>query len=183
MTAPEILTLLRARGVKLATEGSVLRWRPKTACTPDEVEALKKRKWSIITWLQPAPEHECRECNGGHFWRHARYGHWICSRCHPAPVPGLIAEEQVGESVAIAPNWDPATEELVSWFTDEGQHRIPRGPFDLAPWIRITNPMKFKSAVLADIAAGTSGPRHRYGALTDDLIRLWKLLHEDGGRL
>ena len=54
---------------------------------------------------EPDPSRPCYCCGFGFFWRRAG-GPWVCSNCHPAAVPSLVAERRVG--VARVPGQRPA---------------------------------------------------------------------------
>jgi TubC N-terminal docking domain len=56
MTAAALVESLRARGVHLRVVGDRIRYRPASALTPADLEALKERKVEILRLLaQPAP--------------------------------------------------------------------------------------------------------------------------------
>jgi hypothetical protein len=97
---------------------------------------------------------------------------------HEAPSPAVPAPPRTPQSQH---DWDPEIAALIRWFIDDGQHRIPDEPFQLCPWIEVTNPNRFKEALLFDISMGTDGSRYRCGGLTDDLRRLKEKLNEPIG--
>ena len=74
--------------------------------------------------------------------------------------------------------WDPEASDLIRWFLDEGQRRIPSEPFQLSPWQRVVDPGLFKEAILFDVSLGPTGPRNHCGAVIADLKRLKELFGE-----
>lgn len=93
MSALQVIEDLRARGIEICAVGNRLRWKPKSALTPDESTVLRERKFEILRWLAAAPSAPCRICRGVRYWRHAQHGHWNCCTCHPPPRPALVGEE------------------------------------------------------------------------------------------
>lgn len=51
MTALDLLATLQARGVELVAAGDRLRWRPREALTPVEVERLRDHKAQLLRLL------------------------------------------------------------------------------------------------------------------------------------
>jgi len=93
--------------------------------------------------------------------------------CHPPADLKSVVQETVAEGLEEEPGeWDEETGELVTWFIETGQHRIPPEPFHLVHWLHVFGPDKFREAILSDINSGPDGPRNRYGALRADLKRL-----------
>ena len=119
------------------------------------------------------PSVPCFCCRGTRFWKHAQVHHWVCWTCHPPADRKDVAQELDVEGPEEEPGeWDEETGELVTWFIETGQYRIPSEPFHLVPWIHVSGPDKFREALLFDISSGPRGPRNRYGALREDLKRL-----------
>ncbi len=61
---------------------------------------------------------------------------------------------------------------IVEWFLSA---EPPATPFKLKQGITITDPARWWADIIADIAAGPEGPRARYGALQDDVMRAWQM--------
>ena len=76
----------------------------------------------------------------------------------PAEPPKPKAEPQArrGRRRRVEP--DPATEELIRWFSDN-RERLPTEPYRLTPWQNIVNPTRFYQALSRDIDAYPDGPR------------------------
>lgn len=94
MTAAELVTTFRARGVTLVADGEVLRCRPKSALNEDDLAILRSRKPEILAYLRrvlaPAPPLACFSCRGRRFWRSV-HGAVVCAACHPPADPSLFA--------------------------------------------------------------------------------------------
>jgi tubulysin polyketide synthase-like protein len=197
--AASLLQELASLDIVLQPEGSDLKYdAPKGRLTPDLFDRIRRHKPALIELLrvrepiwvasdrsdvQPRAERVCHVCGGAHFWRHAQYGHWLCSRCHPPSCPDVVGD-QVGQEPPAAQTgaWGPGLEPLVNWFLKTGQHRIPNEPFRLTPWIEVTQPDRFREAILFDISRGPDGPRNRFGALEEDLRRIHaQFFHHEKG--
>ncbi len=77
-------------------------------------------------------------------------------------------QSETSEAVAAWGDLAP----IVEWFLSAAP---PAEPFILKPAIRITNPARWWHDIKLDIATGPAGPRARYGALQDDVMRAWRM--------
>jgi len=125
------------------------------------------------------PTKPCCWCQGTRHWKHAHHGHWVCARCHPPSNQDNVGEEISVEQDQEPDEWDEETGELVAWFLEKGQHKLPSEPFSITSWYRVTDPGKFKESLLHDLSCGPKGPRSKYGALRDDLGRIRDLLEKE----
>ena len=99
------------------------------------------------------------------------------------PFPTLMAEERGEDREPARPSdWGPALAPVVRWFLEEGQLRLPAKPFKLAPWLHVTHPERFKQSMLFHLKLGPGGPRNQYGAVREDLKRLFQLFGTSTGR-
>ena len=94
MTAVEVVSRLQARGLTLVADGDVLRCRPGSALTPEDLDTLKSMKAEVLAALRrevspPLSPVRCFACRGSQFWRSV-YGVVICGRCHPPADAQLI---------------------------------------------------------------------------------------------
>ena len=79
-------------------------------------------------------------------------------------VMAVLVENEVER-----PGWDEDTAALARWFLTAVP---PAEPFDLCRGVTILDPARWWQSIRADIAAGPTGPRARYGALQGDLRKL-----------
>ncbi len=89
-------------------------------------------------------------------------------RSHKAEVIDLLVTERASR---VASQWGDLAS-IVEWFLGATP---PAEPFKLKQGITISNPQCWWRDVALDIARGPEGPRARYGALQDDLNRLWRM--------
>ncbi len=89
-------------------------------------------------------------------------------RCHKAEVIDLLVTERASR---VASQWGDL-EPIVEWFLGATP---PAEPFKLKQGITITNPQHWWHDITLEIAAGPEGPRARYGALQDDVMRAWRM--------
>lgn len=75
--------------------------------------------------------------------------------------------------------WNPETAELIVWFLDEGQHRIPDEPFNFTPWKHCVDPKRCMESILFDISLEPGKTRLRHGTFRADLRRLKELFGEE----
>ena len=61
---------------------------------------------------------------------------------------------------------------IVTWFLST---EPPAEPFSLKQGVTISSLQRWWRDIEADIAAGPEGTRARYGALQDDLMRVWQM--------
>ena len=69
----------------------------------------------------------------------------------------------------LADAWDTETAAHVRWFLTTPP---PTETFELQKGVTVLDPARWWQAIRNDIAAGTAGPRARYGALQGDLRRV-----------
>ena len=105
MTAAALVATLLARGVTLTSDGHLLRCRPKSALTKDDLAALRERKLEVIGYLRAEAGRltgkvRCYACRGSRFWR-STYGEIVCGRCHPPADASLVLEW-----IGLAPEGD-----------------------------------------------------------------------------
>ncbi len=67
--------------------------------------------------------------------------------------------------------WDASTAELIDWFQSHWE-RLPTKPFGLKPGVQVVDVALFYRSLNTDISSGPTGPRAKYGGLTDDLEKL-----------
>ena len=89
-------------------------------------------------------------------------------RDHKSAVIDLLVTERASR---VASQWGDLAP-IVKWFLNA---EPPTAPIKLKQGITISNPQRWWADIAADIAAGPEGPRARYGALQDDLWRLWQM--------
>ena len=82
-----------------------------------------------------------------------------------------VGTEPVEPETGDAARWGDLAP-IVEWFLGSTP---PAEPFILKPAVRITNPRRWWRDIATDVAAGPQGPRARYGALQDDLWRIWRM--------
>ncbi len=95
MTAVEVVTRLQERGFTLLADGDVLRCRPGSALTPEDLNTLTSMKAQILGALRAgtapkSPPVKCFACRGSRFWRSV-YDVIVCARCHPPADLSLVA--------------------------------------------------------------------------------------------
>lgn len=97
MTAQALVEQFRARGVTLRPDGDLLRFRPKSALTPEDLALLRQRKPEILDYLRaqasPSPTEKvvCFCCHERRFWV-STHGVTVCAKCHPPPYPDMVVE-------------------------------------------------------------------------------------------
>jgi hypothetical protein len=104
MKADVLIAALQARGVTLVADGDMVRYRPKSACTPEDLDLLRRHKSELLVTLTNAPKAgeianpaptarpaKCMACQNRRFWRSV-HGVVICAKCHPPAAPSLVAE-------------------------------------------------------------------------------------------
>ncbi len=69
--------------------------------------------------------------------------------------------------------------DLIPWFM-QNCDRLPRDPFQLFRWSRVSEPGRFYKYLQRDIAAGPSDPRQKFGGLRTHLSRLRELFGNEG---
>ena len=93
----------------------------------------------------------------------------------PVPLSHALGTGTVGQAVAGS-TWDDEDwrrlAPIVEWFLIA---EPPAEPFLLKQGIRITDPARWWRNTIIDIRQGPEGPRARYGALQDDLWRVWRM--------
>lgn len=93
MTAVELVASLRARGVTLVPDGDLLRCRPKSGLTEDDLALLRSRKPEILAYLRSAASDThpvtCFACRSRRFWRSVN-GAFTCGVCHPPASHDLV---------------------------------------------------------------------------------------------
>ena len=104
MTADQIITDLRARGVQLIADGSWLRCRPRSRLTEADLDTLREIKPAVLARLREERVASpvkviCHACNSTTFWR-SIHGPIVCGVCHPPATPRLI-EKWIGSSAEI----------------------------------------------------------------------------------
>jgi hypothetical protein len=109
MTAVELVTALRRRGVELVTDGARLGFRPAGSLTAEERAALIAAKAEVLSllreedsesaeaadgWADGAPDGPCRLCGSAlawvEEWPAAGEARWLCPRCMAQPAPSLV---------------------------------------------------------------------------------------------
>ena len=74
MTTAALIAELQARGVTLVPDGDLLRCRPKSSLTEDDLAALRTNKPEVLRLLRKE-EYEatfrivCHSCRSRRFWR------------------------------------------------------------------------------------------------------------------
>ncbi len=89
-------------------------------------------------------------------------------RDHKTAVIDLLVAERTSRDAA---QWGDLVA-VVNWFLNA---EPPATSFKLKQGITINNPQRWWRDIALDIAAGPEGPRARYGALQDDLWRVWRM--------
>ena len=97
MTAGHLVAELRDRGVELRVDGDLLRCRPKSALSAEDLAKLRARKQEVLAYLRR--EHArrqtgrlvCYACKTSRFWL-SIHGVTVCAKCHPPGSPDLVAE-------------------------------------------------------------------------------------------
>ncbi len=64
--------------------------------------------------------------------------------------------------------------DLFDWVQGLTVADLPPAPFDFDGW-QVRDPAKFLAALQGDARSGSQSPREKYGAVTDDLRRLFQL--------
>lgn len=95
MTGLEVVAHLQERGFTLVADGDVLRCRPGSALTPEDLDTLRSMKADVLAALRAgpvptAPPVTCFACRGTRFWR-SLYNVFVCARCHPPADLSLVA--------------------------------------------------------------------------------------------
>lgn len=101
MGVASLLADIKARGILLSTDGNTIRWKPKSALSPEEVEILRKCKAVAIGLLvarrnradplrvPPGPDCPCpaHPLLPAGWWERPPQagGGWVCKLCHPNP--------------------------------------------------------------------------------------------------
>ena len=151
--AIELLEELQAQDVHITLIGRKLKINaPKGTLNPVLVERLRALKSDLLEELVHSKDNY-KEKDRHH--RHHRHS----------------PSEEVGEKSL----WDPETSDLVQWFLEEGQHRIPTEPFQLTPWQRVVDPELFKESIHFGISMGPDKVGQWRGTFTADLRRLKEL--------
>jgi hypothetical protein len=95
-----------------------------------------------------------------------------CEKPLAAPLPSLPIVPRITA-------WPDDVQQHIDWFNSwEGTSQ----PFTLYPWIKITDPSVYFASLRADLSAGPRGTRARYGAVQDDLQRLYELFGTESKR-
>ena len=92
-SAAALVDELRRRGVELRAEGDRLRYRPVSAVTPEDVEALRRHKSELLAILAPPPP-DPAEVARRVITFSAQLAEWVASGRQSAPVfavPGVLA--------------------------------------------------------------------------------------------
>jgi hypothetical protein len=90
MTVAELVTDLRARGVRLTVEGGRLTYdAPKGVVKPSELEELRSHRAELLAYLKAQaanttadPAGPCPACGAGQFWQLPGEP-WHCRHCEP----------------------------------------------------------------------------------------------------
>lgn len=128
---------------------------PKGILTRELIERIRERKAEILSAKNTHPHMISSEKD-----RHHRHDRHQGARC-AVPVPSRFPQ---------SPHcWHPETAELIHWFIEEGQHRIPTKPFHLAPWMEVVDPEEFKKSLHFYISLGPDWITNRNGKLHEDL--------------
>ena len=95
MTAELLIADLRARGVVLVADGPLLRCRPRSALTEDDLATLREIKPAVLAHLRiedtaSRKKVVCHACKSTRFWR-SIHGPVVCGVCHPPASPSLVA--------------------------------------------------------------------------------------------
>ena len=96
MTSAALIADLRSRGVTLVPDGDLLRCRPKSSLTKDDVAALRANKPEVLRLLRKeqragSSQIVCYSCRSRRFWR-SIYGPVTCAVCHPPAAEHLVQE-------------------------------------------------------------------------------------------
>ena len=95
MTAGLLVAELRERGVELRADGDLLRCRPKSALTPEDLTKLRARKLEVLAYLRRELSRKqtgrvvCYACKTSRFWL-SIHGVIVCGLCHPPASPDLV---------------------------------------------------------------------------------------------
>jgi hypothetical protein len=96
MTAADLITTFRARGVELMPVGERLRVRPAEGLTKTELDALRAHKAEVLRLLTgeaPVPTGPCGLCSAPlawvEDWPFAGESRWLCMCCAAWPSPSL----------------------------------------------------------------------------------------------
>ena len=95
--------------------------------------------------------------------------------------PGRSEDEFGVDDVAnrhggLLVKWGDAADS-VAWFLGS---QPPTEPFQLMPGVTILDPVRWWESLRDDVAAGPGTRRDRYGAVKNDLIRLYALFRKRG---
>ena len=96
MTTAALIADLRSRGVTLVPDGDLLRCRPKSSLTEDDLVALSTNKPEVLRLLRKEEQKAtlrivCHSCRSRRFWRSTQ-SQVICAVCHPPAADHLIAD-------------------------------------------------------------------------------------------
>lgn len=117
VTAAALVADLRRRGIRLEAAGDRLRYAPKDALSPADVEALRAVKADVLRLLTDpdvddvaAPGGPCGLCWSPlayvEGWPTAGEARWLCPSCAAQPAPSMVAVlaglAASGDSLAVA---------------------------------------------------------------------------------
>ena len=93
MSPERLVADLRARGVTLAVDGDLLRCRPRSALTVDDLATLRANKPAVLSFLRAEQVGRlvCHTCREQRFWLSV-YGVVVCGVCHPPATERHVAE-------------------------------------------------------------------------------------------
>jgi hypothetical protein len=101
-----LLTEARAAGLKVWTAEGRLLVRGPSRLAPVAAKLLMAKPAVVVAlWTEQVairPIKSCYACAGRSFWRHVSGGPYVCTRCHPAQRPDVVAEQLVLRS-SISP--------------------------------------------------------------------------------
>jgi hypothetical protein len=157
MNVGELLAAVALRGITLEARGDRLRFRPRSAVTPEMLEQLKAHKPDLLAILEAE--------------REAAESAWRIEFPPPGDGarPALALDARAGDCGSEC-RWGTKGRELVAWFLKK-ETRLPLGPFQLRPGVRVFDPARFYASLRADVEAGPSNARR--AGLFVDLADLW----------
>lgn len=151
-----LLSHLRSLGFHIFAEGETIIYRWKGQGTPDPAVAapllneLKRNKAEALAQLRIE----------------------LVQTLFDGEIEEISDQPKPSTEIKTPISWDEETARAAEWFE---MVDLPTAPFDLWPWIKITDPVKYRRFLEIDIRLGPSGPRARYGSLQRELRRLYEL--------
>lgn len=102
----------------------------------------------------------------------AQLGVELVKACFDGEIQEVSDQTKPARDEKTSTTWDEETGRAVEWFQ---MADLPAESFELWPWAKVSDPVKYRQFLEIDLRLGPSCPRARYGSLQRELRRLHEL--------